>query len=70
MVENAEKIHAIPKHPAAWALKRLDTICYLLSDLSTISQFIKPQGKLNLIMSANRALNKGLGNIMNKRLPV
>lgn len=66
MVANPAKTHARPKRPAGWTFKRLDTIRHQF--LQRAGRFIKPQGKLTLVMSANNAVKNDLLHIMDKLL--
>jgi hypothetical protein len=66
MVANPAKTHARPKRPAGWTFKRLDTIRHQI--LQRAGRFIKPQGKLTLIMSGNHAVKKDLMHLMDKLL--
>ncbi len=66
MVANPAKTHARPKRPAGWTFKRLDTIRHQI--LQRAGRFIKPQGKLTLIMSGNHAVKKDLMHLVGKLL--
>jgi hypothetical protein len=58
MISAPAALRALPKRPAAWEFKTLDTIRHRI--LQRAGRLIRPQGELTLSMSANRAVREDL----------
>ena len=58
MISAPAALRAMPKRPAAWEFKTLDTIRHRI--IQRAGRLIRPQGELTLSMSANRAVRKDL----------
>ena len=51
-------LRALPKRPAAWEFKTLDTLRHRI--IQRAGRLTRPQGELTLTMSANRAVRNDL----------
>jgi len=58
MISAPAASRALPKRPAAWKFKNLDTLRHRI--IQRAGRLIRPQGELTLCMSANRAVQKEL----------
>ena len=58
MISAPGALRTLPKRPAAWKFKTLDTL--RLRIIQRAGRLTRPQGELTLTMSANRAVRKDL----------
>jgi hypothetical protein len=58
MLATPSMLRARPKRPAAWNFKTLDTLRHRI--IQRAGRLTRPQGKLTLTMSANKAVRKDL----------
>jgi hypothetical protein len=58
MLAAPSAIRALPKRPAAWSFKKLDTLRHRI--IQRAGRLTRPQGELTLTMSANYAVRKDL----------
>ncbi len=58
MISSPAGLRALPKRPAAWKFKTLDTLRHRI--IQRAGRLTRPQGELTLTLSANRAVRKDL----------
>jgi hypothetical protein len=58
MLSGPSGLRALPKRPAAWKFKTLDTLRHRI--IQRAGRLTRPQGELTLTMSANRAVRNDL----------
>lgn len=63
MLARPSSLRARPKRPAAWKFEKLDTLRHRI--IQRAGRINRPQGKLTLTMSANRAVRRDLLNFIN-----